>query len=61
VRVLLSTHDSRGGVEPLVALAVRLRALNTHRASIGLPPVDHVRNHILSDQPWLAADPALAP
>jgi vancomycin aglycone glucosyltransferase len=25
VRVLLSTYDSRGGVEPLVALAVRLR------------------------------------
>ncbi len=27
VRVLLSTYDSRGGVEPLVGLAVRLRAL----------------------------------
>jgi vancomycin aglycone glucosyltransferase len=27
VRVLLSTYDSRGGVEPLAALAVRLRAL----------------------------------
>jgi vancomycin aglycone glucosyltransferase len=27
MRVLLSTCDSRGGVEPLVALAVRLRAL----------------------------------
>jgi hypothetical protein len=27
VRVLLSTYDSRGGVEPLVALAVRLRSL----------------------------------
>ncbi len=25
--MLLSTHDSRGGVEPLVALAVRLREL----------------------------------
>jgi vancomycin aglycone glucosyltransferase len=36
-------------------------ALNTHRASIGLPPVDNVRAHILSDQPWLAADPTLAP
>ena len=36
-------------------------ALNTHRASIGLPPVDNVRAHILSDHPWLAADPALAP
>jgi UDP:flavonoid glycosyltransferase YjiC (YdhE family) len=27
VRVLLSTYDSRGGVEPLVALGARLRAL----------------------------------
>ena len=27
MRVLLSTYDSRGGVEPLVALAVQLRAL----------------------------------
>jgi vancomycin aglycone glucosyltransferase len=36
-------------------------ALNTHRASIGLPPVDNVRAYILGDQPWLAADPTLAP
>jgi vancomycin aglycone glucosyltransferase len=35
--------------------------LNTHRASIGLPPVDNVRDHILTDRPWLAADPTLAP
>jgi len=27
VRVLLSTYDSRGGVEPLAGLAVRLQAL----------------------------------
>ncbi len=36
-------------------------ALNTKRASIGLPPVDNVRNFILTDHPWLAADPTLAP
>jgi vancomycin aglycone glucosyltransferase len=36
-------------------------ALNTHRASIGLPPVDDVRNFILTDHPWLAADPTLGP
>jgi vancomycin aglycone glucosyltransferase len=36
-------------------------ALNTHRASSGLPPVDNVRAHILTGHPWLAADPALAP
>lgn len=36
-------------------------ALNTHRASIGLPPVDNVRDHVFTDQPWLAADPVLLP
>ncbi|MCB5910407.1 glycosyltransferase [Streptomyces pinistramenti] len=35
--------------------------LNSHRASLGLPPVDNVRDHVFTDQPWLAADPALAP
>jgi vancomycin aglycone glucosyltransferase len=35
--------------------------LNTHRASIGLPPVDNVRDHVITDRPWLAADPVLAP
>ncbi|MFI6740877.1 glycosyltransferase [Nonomuraea sp. NPDC050451] len=36
-------------------------ALNTHRAAIGLPPVDNVRDHVFTDQPWLAADPILGP
>jgi len=36
-------------------------ALNTHRASIGLPPVDNVRDHVITDRPWLAADPTLCP
>ena len=36
-------------------------ALNTHRASIGLPAVDNVRTYIFGDHPWLAADPTLAP
>jgi vancomycin aglycone glucosyltransferase len=36
-------------------------ALNTHRASIGLPPVDNVRDHVITDHPWLAADPTLGP
>ena len=35
--------------------------LNAHRAAIGLPPVDNVRDHVLTGQPWLAADPTLAP
>ena len=36
-------------------------ALNLHRASAGLPPIADVRNHILTDTPWLAADPTVAP
>ena len=36
-------------------------ALNNHRAAIGLPPVDNVRDHVLGERPWLAADPTLAP
>ncbi|MGH8793161.1 MAG: glycosyltransferase [Stackebrandtia sp.] len=36
-------------------------ALNSHRAAIGLPPVDNVRDHVFGDQPWLAADPILWP
>lgn len=37
------------------------KAINTHRASIGLPPVDSVRDHVLTDRPLLAADPVLSP
>jgi vancomycin aglycone glucosyltransferase len=36
-------------------------ALNSHRAAIGLPPVDNVRDYVLTDRPWLAADPTLWP
>ena len=40
-------------------------ALNTHRASIGLPPVDdvrdYVRDYVIGKQPWLATDPILDP
>jgi vancomycin aglycone glucosyltransferase len=35
--------------------------LNTHREALGLPPVDRVRAHVFTDQPWLATDPLLAP
>ena len=35
--------------------------LNKHRASIGLPPVHNVRDHAITDRPWLAADPVLGP
>ncbi|MFI9103400.1 glycosyltransferase [Streptomyces fildesensis] len=36
-------------------------ALNSHRAAIGLPPVDNVRDHVYTDRPWLAADATLCP
>ncbi|MGF1426745.1 glycosyltransferase [Kitasatospora sp. LaBMicrA B282] len=36
-------------------------ALNAHRESVGLPRVAGVREFILTDRPFLAADPLLAP
>ncbi len=36
-------------------------ALNTNRASFGLPPVDDVRDYVFGDRPWLATDPILDP
>ncbi|HWM40087.1 MAG TPA: glycosyltransferase [Streptomyces sp.] len=36
-------------------------ALNTNRASIGLPPVNDVRDYVIGDHPWLATDPVLDP
>jgi vancomycin aglycone glucosyltransferase len=36
-------------------------ALNTNRASIGLPPVYDVRDYVIGDRPWLATDPVLDP
>jgi vancomycin aglycone glucosyltransferase len=35
--------------------------VNTHRASIGLPPVSGVRDHVFTGHPLLAADPVLGP
>jgi vancomycin aglycone glucosyltransferase len=35
--------------------------LNSHRVALGLAPVDDVRSHVLTERPWLAADPTLAP
>ncbi|MFE9661953.1 nucleotide disphospho-sugar-binding domain-containing protein [Streptomyces sp. NPDC005955] len=35
--------------------------LNAQRAAMGLPFVDNVRDHVITDTPWLAADPVLAP
>ncbi|RZU20138.1 vancomycin aglycone glucosyltransferase [Kribbella rubisoli] len=36
-------------------------SLNSHRAEIGLPPVESVRDYVLTEHPWLAADPILCP
>ena len=41
--------------------ALYLEPLNQGRAKLGLPPLDDVRDHVLTSQPWLAADPFLAP
>jgi vancomycin aglycone glucosyltransferase len=35
--------------------------INAHRASVGLPPVEDVRDHVFTDRPWLATDPVLDP
>ncbi|MFF4382756.1 glycosyltransferase [Kitasatospora sp. NPDC001547] len=35
--------------------------VNAHRAAVGLPEVDNVRDHVLTDRPWLATDPLLDP
>jgi vancomycin aglycone glucosyltransferase len=34
---------------------------NTLRASVGLPKVGSVRDHVFTSRPWIAADPVLAP
>jgi vancomycin aglycone glucosyltransferase len=36
-------------------------ALNTKRKTIGLPPIDDVRDYVIGDHPWLASDPTLDP
>ncbi|CAG6390715.1 glycosyltransferase [Streptomyces cocklensis] len=36
-------------------------ALNAHRASVGLPPVDDVYDFVFTGRPWLASDPVLGP
>jgi vancomycin aglycone glucosyltransferase len=35
--------------------------LTSHRAALGLDPISDVRSYVLTTQPWLAADPTLAP
>ena len=35
--------------------------VNSYRTAAGLAPVDNVRDHMITEQPWLAADPTLGP
>src|SRR5579872_2593407 len=35
--------------------------VNARRASLGLAEISDVRSHMMTDQPWLAADRELAP
>ncbi len=46
MRVLFSTYGSRGGVEPVVGLAVRLRALGT-QVRLCAPPAWGIRRDAL--------------
>ncbi|MFE9929671.1 glycosyltransferase [Streptomyces sp. NPDC005533] len=52
---VLWEHDARR-VDALYG-----EALARHRAEIGLPPVDGVRDHVFTERPWLAADATLCP
>ncbi|MFD8782119.1 glycosyltransferase [Kitasatospora sp. NPDC059599] len=36
-------------------------AVNGHRAAVGLPVAENVRDHVFTDRPWLATDPTLGP
>lgn len=36
-------------------------ALNRLRTSVGLSTLDNLRDHAITDRPWIAADPVLAP
>ncbi|MGI5126072.1 glycosyltransferase [Pseudonocardia sp. CA-107938] len=36
-------------------------AVNSHRAELGMPPVDNVRDQVFTARPFLAADPTLCP
>ncbi|MBB4918735.1 glycosyltransferase [Streptosporangium saharense] len=35
--------------------------INRHRVSVGLPPVDGIRDHVFTGRPFLATDPVLGP
>ena len=64
VFAVLQTYGLPSGPDDVGAQranALYREPLNHHRAAIGLPPVDNVRDHIYTERPWLAADPTLCP
>ncbi|MEU4249067.1 glycosyltransferase [Amycolatopsis sp. NPDC026612] len=54
-------HATRWEIDARRVDAQFREPLNDHRAALGLPPVENVRDHVYSDRPWLAADPVLGP
>jgi len=61
MRVLLSTYGSRGDVEPMAALAARLRALGADAAVCAPPDQEFARLLADADVPTIAAGDAVRP
>jgi len=57
----VTDHRALWGLNIRVMNALFGEAVNGLRASIGLPPTDNVRDHVFTDRPLLASDPALWP
>ena len=60
-RYVLFCPDVLDGLDGLGFDALFGAPINTHRASIGLPPVGDVGEFMFTDRPLLAADPTLGP
>jgi vancomycin aglycone glucosyltransferase len=60
-RYVLFCPDVLDGLDGQGFTELFAQPINTHRASIGLPPVGAVGEFLFTARPLLAADPALAP
>jgi vancomycin aglycone glucosyltransferase len=60
-RYVLFCPDVLDGLDGVGFTELFGKPINTHRASIGLPPVADVGEFLFTTRPLLAADPALAP
>jgi vancomycin aglycone glucosyltransferase len=60
-RYALFCPDVLDGLEGRSFTELFGKPINTHRASIGLPPVGDVGEFMFTDRPLLAADPTLGP